>query len=140
MSKNAASGYSGTPLAKKLGIKNGFHLRLIGAPEHYLELFTDMPADLDFVQGQHVNTDLIHFFTKNKDEYFELLPGLKEQIKPAGAIWVSWPKKASNVASDISENCIRDFALQTGLVDVKVCAIDQTWSALKLVIPLASRP
>jgi hypothetical protein len=137
--KSQLAGYSGTPLAKKLGIKNGFHLKLIGAPGYYKELFTDLPADLYFENNQDIKADFVHFFTKSNDEYRSLLPGLKEQIKPGGMIWVSWPKKASKVQTDISENNIRDFALQTGLVDVKVCAIDDTWSALKLVIPVKSR-
>ena len=79
--------------------------------------------------------DFIHFFTKQKDEYLNSLPELKGQIKPNGIIWVSWPKKASKVATDITEDIIRNFALQSGLVDIKVCAVDEVWSGLKLVIP-----
>src|ERR1700737_4580655 len=117
------TGCSGTPLAQKLGIKDGFHVSLINAPEYYMELFTDLPANLYFENNENVKTDFIHFFTKSKDEYSALLPGLKDRIKPNGIIWVSWPKKASKVVTDITEGVIRDFALQSGLVDIKVCAV-----------------
>lgn len=130
------AGYSGTTLAKKLGIKNGFHISLINAPEYYFELFTDLPTDLYFEDKETVKIDLIHFFTKSKDEYIRLLPGLKDRIKPNGIIWASWPKKASKVPTDITEDIIRNFAIQTCLVDIKVCAVDDTWSGLKLVIPV----
>ena len=133
------AGYSGTPLAKKLGIKAGFNIVLINTPEHYFNLFTDLPADLIINDGASAPKDLIHFFTKQKDEYLNLLPELKQQIKPNGIIWVSWPKKASKVVTDITEDVIRNFALQSGLVDIKVCAVDEVWSGLKLVIPVADR-
>jgi hypothetical protein len=133
------AGYSGTPLAQKLGIKDGFHVSLINAPEYYMELFTDLPNNLYFEDKENVKTDFIHFFTKSKEEYMTLLPGLKDRIKPNGMIWVSWPKKASKVVTDITEDVIRDFALQSGLVDIKVCAVDDTWSGLKLVIPVKDR-
>jgi hypothetical protein len=135
----ALYGYSGTPLAKKLGIKNGFHISLINAPEHYLRLFTDLPADLYFEGREDIKIDFIHFFTKSRDEYETLLPGLKDRIKPNGMIWISWPKKASTVPTDITEDIIRNFAIQAGLVDIKVCAVDETWSGLKLVIPVKNR-
>ena len=133
------AGYSGTPLAKKLGIKAGFHITMVNAPDYYMELFTDLPADLYFEDKEGVPIDLIHFFTKSRDEYMELLPALKGRIKSNGIIWVSWPKKASKVVTDITEDIIRNYALQTGLVDIKVCAVDDTWSGLKLVIPVKER-
>jgi len=133
------AGYSGTSLAKKLGIKAGFNMVLINAPEHYFGLFTDLPPDLTINNVGAAAKDFIHFFTKQKDEYLNLLPKLKGQIKPNGMIWVSWPKKASKVATDITEDIIRNFALQSGLVDIKVCAVDDVWSGLKLVIPVADR-
>lgn len=135
----ALHGYSGTPLAKKLGIKNGFHIRLINAPENYPMLFTDLPTELYFENEAAAKIDFIHLFTKSKDEYTALLPLLKECIKSNGVIWVSWPKKASKVPTDITEDIIRNFALQTGLVDIKVCAVDDIWSGLKLVIPVKDR-
>lgn len=133
------AGYSGTPLAKKLGIKDGFYVQLINAPDDYLCLFTDLPANVYFENHTGGKLDLIHLFSKSLDEYRSLLAALKNSIKPNGIIWVSWPKKSSKVPTDISENSIRTLALHAGLVDIKVCAVDQTWSALKLVIPLKDR-
>lgn len=133
------AGYSGTPLAKKLGIKPGFNIKLINAPEYYFTLFTDLPADLQINNDSPELKDFIHFFTKEKDEYTNTLPGLRSQIKPNGMIWISWPKKSSKVITDITEDIIRNFALQNGLVDIKVCAVDEIWSGLKLVIPVSDR-
>lgn len=133
------AGYSGTPLAKKLGIKDNFHVDLINTPEYYLYLFTDLPANLYFENDKNAKIDLIHFFTKSQEEYKSILPQLKNRIKPNGSIWISWPKKSSKVPTDITEGIIRNFALQAGLVDIKVCAVDETWSGLKLVIPLKER-
>jgi hypothetical protein len=133
------AGYSGTPLAKKLGIKTGAKVMLLNAPDNYLQLFTDLPADVYFVGGGDVKKDVIHFFTKQQDEFLTVLPKLMKQIKPDGMIWVSWPKKASKVVTDITEDIIRNFALEIGLVDIKVCAVDETWSGLKLVIPVKDR-
>ena len=133
------AGYSGTPLAKKLGIKDGFHVNLINAPEYYLSLFIDLPPNLLFGDQGDTKIDFIHFFTKSKAEYIELLPLLKNQIKPSGIIWVSWPKKASKVPTDITEDTIRNYAIKIGLVDIKVCAVDEIWSGLKLVIPVKDR-
>ena len=135
----APSGYSGTPLAKKLGIKSGFNIRLINAPEYYLSLFTDLPTDICFVDQPGSKLNLIHFFTKSYNEISEKLPVLKEQITQNGIIWISWPKKASKITTDITEDKIRALALEIGLVDVKVCAVDETWSGLKLVIRLKDR-
>jgi hypothetical protein len=133
------AGYSGTPLAKKLGIKTGAKIMLLNAPDNYLQLFTDLPTDVYFVGEGDVKKDVIHFFTKQQDEFLTMLPQLMKQIKPDGMIWVSWPKKASKVVTDITEDVIRNFALKIGLVDIKVCAVDETWSGLKLVIPVKDR-
>ncbi|WP_258135669.1 DUF3052 domain-containing protein [Mucilaginibacter phenanthrenivorans] len=133
------AGYSGTPLAKKLGIKQGDNIMLVNAPDYYFNLFTDLPDDLHINDNSVLKKDLIHFFTGQKDEYLSKLPDLKERIKSNGIIWVSWPKKASKVVTDISEDIIRNYALQIGLVDIKVCAVDKTWSGLKLVIPVKDR-
>jgi hypothetical protein len=131
------TGYSGTPLAKKLGIKAGFKTSLINAPEYYCELFIDMPGNLLFDEAG--KKDFIHFFVKSKDEYLSQLPLLKQQLKADGMLWASWPKKSSKVITDITEDIIRNYAIQIGLVDIKVCAIDEIWSGLKLVIPLKDR-
>jgi hypothetical protein len=133
------AGYSSTPLAKKLGIKEGFDINLINAPEYYFDLFTDLPGGITFEDNPEVKKDFIHFFVLDKDDYYTQLPELKYQIKPNGMIWVSWPKKSANVITNISENIIRDYALQIGLVDIKVCAVDEIWSGLKLVIPVKDR-
>jgi hypothetical protein len=136
---NRNTGYSGTPLAKKLGIKPGFKIKLINAPDYYFDLFTDLPADINIEEDLTTKKDLIHFFTKDAGEYINTLLPLKEQIKPNGIIWISWPKKASKIVTDITEDTIRNYALKIGLVDIKVCAIDEIWSGLKLVIPVKDR-
>jgi hypothetical protein len=133
------AGYSGTPIAKKLGIKSGFKVSLINAPEYYLTLFSDLPPDLYFDKASNTGIDFVHLFIKNRDEYEKILPELKNHIKPDGMIWVSWPKKASKITTDVTEDIIRNLALQTGLVDIKVCAVDDVWSGLKLVIPVKDR-
>jgi hypothetical protein len=133
------AGYSGTPLAKKLGIKSRAKVMLINAPDHYLNLFTDLPPDVYFTDDVSLENDAIHFFSKSADEYQAKLPELMKQIKQDGMIWISWPKKASKVVTDITEDLIRNFALQIGLVDIKVCAVDEVWSGLKLVIPVKDR-
>lgn len=133
------AGYSGIPLAKKLGIKKGFDINLINAPEYYFDLFTDLPGGITFEDSPEIKKDFIHFFVLEKDEYFTLLPELKYQLKSNGMIWVSWPKKSSKVVTDITEDIIRNYALQIGLVDIKVCAVDEIWSGLKLVIPVKDR-
>lgn len=136
---NSGSGYSGTPLAKKLGIKSGFYVKLINAPTYYFDLFTDLPAGINLTEDASTQKDFIHFFTKSEEEYLRNLPILKEQLKSNGMIWVSWPKKASKIITDITENKIRDYAIEIGLVDIKVCAVDEIWSGLKLVIPVKNR-
>jgi hypothetical protein len=133
------AGYSETPLAKKLGIKASFQIKLVNAPKYYFDLFTDLPPDLTFNDDPYVKKDFIHFFTKQKEEYVILLPSLMQQIKPGGMIWTSWPKKSAKIATYITEDFIRNYALQIGLVDIKVCAMDDIWSGLKLVIPLNDR-
>ncbi len=134
-----SAGYSGTPLAKKLGIKSGFSIKLVNAPPYYLELFTDFPIDVRFEDSGNVQKNFIHFFTKSEDELLSLLSLLKKQIEPDGMIWVSWPKKSSKVITDVTEDTIRNYAIGIGLVDIKVCAVDEIWSGLKLVIPVKDR-
>lgn len=133
------AGYSGTPLEKKLGLKSGFVIRLINPPDYYFELFQAFPPDIDIQSDVHSPKDFIHFFTKEATELEDKLPRLKQEIKVNGMIWISWPKKASQVPTDITEDTIRGAALAIGLVDVKVCAVDNIWSGLKLVIPVKDR-
>lgn len=132
------AGYSGTPLAKKLGMKAGFVIKAINQPPHYLQLFDDLPEGLQNNKASK-DLDFIHFFTQKQPELLKILPTLKPQIKSNGMIWVSWPKKSSGVKTDVTEETIRQVALKNGLVDVKVCAIDEVWPALKLVIPVKDR-
>ena len=135
----ATAGYSNTPLAKKLGIKPGYIIHIINQPDNYYSLFSDWPLDVVENTDPETLKDFIHLFTKSEIELNEQLPLLKHRITQNGMIWVSWPKKASKVPTDITEDNIRNLALQIGLVDVKVCAVDQVWSGLKLVIPVKDR-
>lgn len=133
------AGYSGTPLAKKLGIKENSKIRLVNEPEYYFGLFTDFPFTVTVVKDKKVKKDLIHFFTKREAELRKEIINLKNEIAPNGIIWISWPKKASGVETDMNENIVRELALKNGLVDIKVCAVDEVWSGLKLVIPVKDR-
>ncbi len=137
--KPTSAGYSGTPLAKKLGIKEGTKLCARDAPANYKKLLALLPEGVTILTKSGKSLDLIHFFTKSREELAATLPGLMKSIKKDGAIWISWPKQASKVTTDITEATIRDLALPLGLVDVKVCAVDETWSGLKLVIRLKNR-
>jgi hypothetical protein len=133
------SGYSQTTLARKLGIKVNFTIRLINAPQYYLSLFSDFPADVSIVTDEESKKDLIHYFETKAGMLEKELISLKTQITPNGMIWVSWHKKSAKIPTDITEDIIRDIALRIGLVDIKVCAIDAIWSGLKLVIPVKDR-
>lgn len=133
------AGYSGTPLAKKLGIKDGFTIRVVNAPSHYKTLFSDFPDNVTESSDLTVKKSLIHYFTKRAAELERDILLLKNEIEQDGMIWVSWPKKASKVPTDITEDFIRNLALANGLVDVKVCAVDEVWSGLKLVIRVKDR-
>jgi hypothetical protein len=146
MAKSPPAGYSGTPLLKKLGFKPGQFALLIGVPGTVQEV-TDYPDfgwrlvadDMESLPGDLPAFDTIHFFTKDRAILAAALPILRGLLRPAGMIWVSWPKRASKVPTDVTEDVIRDLALSIDLVDVKVCAVDQIWSGLKLVIPVAKR-
>ena len=127
-------GYSGTPLARKLGIKEGFRVRVQNAPEDYESLLDPVPRDTVISSRVTRNVDMWHLFTKSRNELAATLLVAMAAIRQDGAIWVSWPKKASGVPTDVTEDVIRELALPLGLVDVKVCAVDETWSGLKLVI------
>lgn len=133
------TGYSGTPLAKKLGIKPGFTIRLVNQPDHYFQLFANLPEQVTIVAEKKSKKQFIHYFTKQACELAKDMALLKNEIQPDGMIWISWPKKASKVPTDISEDLIRKLALENGLVDIKVCAVDEVWSGLKLVIPVKDR-
>jgi hypothetical protein len=128
------AGYSGTPLPKKLGIKEGFQILAVGAPEGYRDLLEPLPAAVRFVSKANENTNLVHIFSTKRSQLSKALAAYRKRVDPETVIWVSWPKKSAKVPSDITEDVIREVALPLGFVDVKVCAIDEVWSGLKLVV------
>ncbi len=132
-------GYSGTPLVKKLGFKEGFKVRIVNQPDHYFDLLEDLPKTIEFSNERKSKKDFIHYFTKQAKELERDMVSLKNEIVPNGMIWISWPKKSSKIETDVTEDTIRNLALANGLVDVKVCAVDEVWSGLKLVIPVKDR-
>ena len=134
-----STGYSGTSLVKKLGFKPGFKVRVINAPVYYNDLLEGLPDEVEFITNTRIPKDLIHLFVQKKTDIIKSLYSLRNELKQNGMIWVSWPKKSSGITSDITEDDIRNHAIQHNLVDIKVCAIDETWSGLKLVIPVKSR-
>lgn len=127
------AGYSGTPLAKKLGIKPGSTLFALAAPGHYDELLAPLPDGVKRVRKMDA-ADVAHFFETSRSRLDKDLRAAVAKMQPDAAIWISWPKKAAKVATDITEDTVREVALPLGLVDIKVCAVDETWSGLKLVI------
>ena len=133
------AGYSGTPLAKKLGIKSNCKLKLVNQPDYYFNLFTDLPSDIKILKDRKTKKDVIHYFVTSETQLIKDILYLRNEIEQNGMIWISWPKKSSNIETDVSENIIRDLALNNGLVDVKVCAVNEVWSGLKLVIRLNDR-
>lgn len=128
------AGYSGTPLAKKLGIREDCRLFPSGAPPNYLELLAPLPDGVRVVRRVDENTDVVHLFATRRARLAAALRSALEKMRPDATIWVSWPKKAARIETDITEDVVRDVALPMGLVDVKVCAVDDTWSGLKLVL------
>ncbi len=130
----SGAGYSGTPLAKKLGIGTGHRVWLAQAPANYKTLIAPLPDGVTFVAKPSSSTDMAHVFTSKRRELEKTLRSLRGALKPDAAIWISWPKKASKLPTDITEDVIREVALPMGLVDIKVCAVDATWSGLKLVV------
>jgi len=176
----ATAGYSGTPLAKKLGMKPGMTVAVVGFLDDYAELVAPVPEGVELISlgasdaqlpiatllnsrvsarintlpngrvSARINTlpngrvsasktDILHIFTNSRDELFRLLDEAREVIRQDGMIWVSWYKKAAKLPTEITEDTIRDAALPLGLVDVKVCAVDEKWSGLKLVIRKENR-
>jgi Protein of unknown function (DUF3052) len=125
---------STTPLVKKLGIRAGDRLRVENAPANYLELVAPLPEGVRLSPRFRREVNVCHFFGRNESDLRRALPRLLEMIRQDGCIWVSWPKRASGVSTDVTEDTIRAVAFPLGLVDIKVCAVDDTWSGLKLVI------
>jgi hypothetical protein len=133
------AGYSGTPLAKKLGIKTGSRVLLVGEPDNYHKLIEPLPDGVRFDSRWSDATNLVHFFSAKKADLAKALKSCRSKLAPEGVVWVSWPKKSSKVPTDITEDTVRELALPLGFVDIKVCAVDETWSGLKLVIRKALR-
>jgi hypothetical protein len=128
------AGYSGTPLAGKLGIREGFKVYTAGAPFNYRKLLEPLPASVRFVSKPDRTTNVAHVFTARKSELSRALAAYRRKLGPEAMVWVSWPKKAARVETDVTEDVVREIALPLGFVDVKVCAVDDVWSALKLVV------
>jgi hypothetical protein len=138
----SATGYSGTPLVKKLGIKEEMAIVALHAPDHFEELIGPLPmgATLRHTLRSGQRCDMLIGFVTERAHLARTLPRLLGALPPDGALWVAWPKKASGVATDLSDGVVRDVVLPTGWVDTKVCAIDETWSGLKLVLRKVLRP
>jgi hypothetical protein len=128
------AGYSGTPLVQKLGIKPGFRIFVASAPSDYRRLVGPLPERVTVLPRLSGTTDMVHVFATEAKALANKLAAYRDAVAPDGMIWVSWPKKTAKVSTDVTESVIRDMALPLGLVDIKVCAIDTTWSGLKFVI------
>ncbi len=135
-----AAGYSGTPLAKKLGLKPGSVILARNAPAHYEQLLAPLPGNVCFATAMSERVDVVHLFAPSRREADLLLSTTLPKLRPDAAIWMSWPKRSSGVATDMTEDTVRELALPRGLVDIKVCAVDETWSGLKLVVRVENRP
>ena len=133
------AGYSGTPLQKKLGIKPGARALFVNQPPTLRQDLGKLPDGVQLVKPAAAGLDYAHLFVKSRAELEKHFAGLASRLQPAGMLWISWPKRASGVATDLNENIVRDVGLAAGLVDVKVCAVDDTWSGLKFVIRLKDR-
>lgn len=134
MATTVRSGYSGTPLARKLGIKPGHRVHVHGAPDDYARLLAPLPEGVVFARRAGADVDLVHLFATAREDLARRLATLRKALRADAALWVSWPKRASKVATTITENTIRELALPLGYVDIKVCAVDAVWSGLKLVV------
>ena len=137
-----AAGYSGTPLPQKLGIKPEINVALINAPANYRKLLGPAAESVTFSDSAGNGSEFVHFFVTKRKELERTFPHLRKKVADTAVVWVSWPKKSSGVQTDITEDVIRSVALPLGFVDVKVCAVDETWSGLKLMIrrELRGRP
>jgi len=130
----APAGYSATPLVRKLGLKPGMACAVLHPPDGYWDLLEGLPEGLDFREPAGEDLDFVHVFVRERRHLSDHLERFRNAIVQNGMIWVSWPKKASGVESDLTEDVVRQIGLSAGLVDVKVCAVDETWSGHKFVI------
>ena len=128
------AGYSGTPLSKKLGVGEGCELYVRSEPAGYTTLLEPLPAGVRFATRLTRSVNIAHVFSARRADLQRALAQFRKTLEPDATVWVSWPKKASRVATDITEDTVRELALPLGFVDVKVCAIDDVWSGLKLVV------
>jgi hypothetical protein len=133
------AGYSGTPLPQKLGIKPGLTVVTINTPRHYRRLLGTTPEGVTFSGRLKPDSSFVHVFIKKRSELEKRLSVLREKIADTGTVWISWPKKSSSMPTDVTEDVVRAVALPLGFVDVKVCAIDETWSGLKLMVRRENR-
>jgi hypothetical protein len=133
------AGYSGTPLPKKLGIKEGSRVALVNAPKEFESELGQLPDHVEFLKRPTKSLDIILLFVLTERVLVRDFAKLAAKLTANGMIWIAWPKKSSGVVSDLSEQRVRDIGLNAGLVDVKVCAIDETWSGLKFVYRLKDR-
>jgi hypothetical protein len=136
----AGAGYSGTPLATKLGIKPGARIAFPAAPPGFADLVAPLPDAVAVRRQVRAPLDVIVFFTTSRAALERRLPRLRAALDPSGGLWIAWPKRASGVPTDLTEDVVRELGLANALVDNKVCAIDETWSGLRLVIRLKNRP
>jgi hypothetical protein len=140
MKTEHVAGYSGTPLAKKLGIRQAHRVLLLDAPKGFARLLEPLPPGIVFADRAAAWTvDIAHLFVTRQEELVKHLVSLRKKLKPDAALWISWPKKSAKVATTITEDTIREAALPLGFVDIKVCAVDEVWSGLKLVVRKALR-
>jgi hypothetical protein len=135
----APAGYSGTPLAKKLGIVAGSRVLLVNAPEELAGWLAPLPQGVAFARRAGTDVDIAHLFVTEREDLARRLESLRVTLRPDAALWVSWPKKASKVPTTVTEDTIRELALPRGFVDVKVCAVSEVWSGLRLVVRKALR-
>lgn len=133
------AGYSRTPLVRKLGLEPGMTLAVVDPPAHYWDLLVGAPDDLAIRDIGTPGLEFVHVFVQKQEGLAERLRTLRRTIARDGMIWVSWPKKASGAVTDVTGDVVRETGLAAGLVDVKVCAVDETWSGLKFVIRKADR-
>jgi hypothetical protein len=139
MAGTTPTGYSGTPLPRKLGIQPQARLGLIGAPHDFDEVLGELPPEVTVHRRVQGRFDVLVVFVQKRSELERRLPALKKALDQAGGLWVAWPKRSSGVATDLGEGTVRELGLGSGLVDNKVCAIDATWSGLRFVYRLADR-
>ena len=135
----STSSYAGTPLVKKLGIKENFTIKIVNQPAGYSELLGTMPHGVTFYDSNKKKKNFIQLFSKTRTELESEIHGLLKELEPDGMLWICWPKKASKVATELTRNVVRETGLKHGLVDIKVCAINNIWSGLKFVLPVKSR-